>query len=78
MLGVPDGSDCKESACNAEDPRSIPGSGRSPRGSGYTLQGVTESDSTEQLTLSFFHLDSEGSLGSFMLLVNLSISIRLC
>ena len=28
--GFPGGSDGKESACNAEDPGSIPGSGRSP------------------------------------------------
>ena len=28
--GFPDGSDRKESACNAEDLGSIPGSGRSP------------------------------------------------
>ena len=32
-------SDGKESACNAEDPGSIPGSGRSPgKGNGYPLQ----------------------------------------
>ena len=30
--GFPDGSDGKESACNAGDPGSIPGSGRSPGG----------------------------------------------
>ena len=29
--GFPGGSDCKESACNAGDSGSIPGSGRSPR-----------------------------------------------
>ena len=29
-LGFPAGSDSKESACNAEDPGSIPGLGRSP------------------------------------------------
>ena len=33
MLGYPDGSDGKESACNVGDPSSIPGSGRS-RGEG--------------------------------------------
>ena len=33
------GSDSKESACNAGDPGSIPGSGRSPRkGNGNPLQ----------------------------------------
>ena len=34
-----DGSDSKESACNAGDPGSIPGSGRSPKeGNGNSLQ----------------------------------------
>ena len=37
--GFPDSSVGKESACNAEDPGSIPGSGRSPgEGTGYPLQ----------------------------------------
>ena len=36
--GFPGGSDGKESACNAGDPGSIPGSGRSPgEGKGYPL-----------------------------------------
>ena len=30
LLGFPGGSDGKESACNAGDPGSIPGSGKSP------------------------------------------------
>ena len=33
-MGFPSDSDAKESACNAGDPGSIPGSGRSP-GEGY-------------------------------------------
>ena len=34
----PGGSDCKESTCNAGDPGSIPGSGRSPgEGNGNPL-----------------------------------------
>ena len=38
-LGFPEGSDGKESASNAEDPGSIPASGRSPReGNGIPLQ----------------------------------------
>ena len=38
-LGFPGSSAGKESACNARDPSSIPGSGRSPReGIGYPLQ----------------------------------------
>ena len=37
--GFPDGSVGKESACNAADPRSIPGLGRSAgEGIGYSLQ----------------------------------------
>ena len=39
LSGFPGGSDGKESACNAGDPRSTPGSGRSPgEGNGYPLQ----------------------------------------
>ena len=38
-MGFPHSSVGKESACNAEDPGSIPGSGRSAReGIGYPLQ----------------------------------------
>ena len=38
-LGFPAGSDGKESACKAEDPGSIPGSGRCPgEGNDYPLQ----------------------------------------
>ena len=38
-LGLPGGSAGKESACNARDPGSIPGSGRSPgEGIGYLFQ----------------------------------------
>ena len=39
VLGFPGGSDKKESACNAGDQGSIPGSGISPEeGTGYPLQ----------------------------------------
>ena len=39
IRGFPSGSDGKESACNARDPGSIPGSGRSPEeGNGNPLQ----------------------------------------
>ena len=39
MLGFPDSSAGKESTCNAGDPGSIPGSGRSlGEGKGYSLQ----------------------------------------
>ena len=38
-MGFPGGSDGKENACNAGDPGSIPGSGRSPgEGNVYPLQ----------------------------------------
>ena len=38
-MGFPGGSDSKEFACNAGDPSSIPGSGRSPgEGNGNLLQ----------------------------------------
>ena len=38
-MGFPDSSAGEESACNAGDPGSIPGSGRSPAdGQGYPLQ----------------------------------------
>ena len=61
----PGGSDGEESACNVGDLGSIPRLGRSPgEGNGYPLQysglensmdgivhGVTESDTTEQLSL---------------------------
>ena len=39
MRGFPGGSHGKDFACNAEDPASIPGSGRSPgEENGYPLQ----------------------------------------
>ena len=61
FLSFPGGSEGKESTCNAGDPGSIPGSGRSPgEGIGYPLQysglensmdylvhGVTELNTTE-------------------------------
>ena len=38
-LGFPDGSDGKESTCNAGEPDSTPGLERSPgEGNGYSLQ----------------------------------------
>ena len=37
-LGLPGGSESKESACNVGDPDSIPGLGRSPEGNGNSLQ----------------------------------------
>ena len=66
-MGFPGGSADKESACNAGDLSSVPGLGRSSgEGKGYLLQysglensmdyvvhGVAESDTTEQLSLSY-------------------------
>ena len=44
FLGFPGGSDGKESTCNAGDPGSIPGSGRSTgKGIGYPLKYVCPS-----------------------------------
>ena len=49
-IEMPDGSDCKESACSAGDPGSIPGSGRFPgEGNGYPLQySCLENSITEE------------------------------
>ena len=68
--GFPGASDSKESTCNAGDPGSIPGLGRSPgEGKSYPFQNsmdreaswatyhpwsCKEWDMTERLTLSFF------------------------
>ena len=65
VLGFPGGSVSKESACSIGEPGSIPALGRSPgEGKGYPFRysglenlmdcivhGVTESDTTEQLSL---------------------------
>ena len=74
--GFPCGSAGKESTCNAGDPGSIPGLGRSPgEGKGYTRQysglenstdclvhGVTETDRTERLSLSLFQVSKQSTL----------------
>ena len=50
-LGFPGGSDSIETACNAGDPGSIPGSGRSPgEGNGYPLQYSCLENSVERGT----------------------------
>ena len=47
--GFPDGSDDKESACNARDSGMIPGSGRSPgKGNGNPLQYSCLEDSMDR------------------------------
>ena len=70
-MGLPGGSDSKESACNVGDLGSIPGLARSPgEGKGYPLQnfglensmdkcspgGHKEWDTTEELSLSLLCL----------------------
>ena len=69
LLGFPDSSVGKESACSAGDPCSIPGLGRSPgEGKGYPLKycslensmdyspwGHKESATTERLSFSLSH-----------------------
>ena len=48
-MGFPGGSDGKESACNARDPGSIPGSARSPgEGDGYPLQCSCQENSMDR------------------------------
>ena len=63
FLGFPEGSAGEECACNAGDPGFIPRLGRSPgEENGYPVQysglekpwGRKESDTAEQLSLSFF------------------------
>ena len=56
MNGFPGGSDGKESACNAGDTGSIPGSGRSPEeGNGNPLQYSCLEKSHEQRTSKLVH-----------------------
>ena len=48
-IGFPDGLDGKESACNARDLGSVPGSGRSPgEGNGNSLQYSCLEDSMDR------------------------------
>ena len=48
-MGFPCGSDGKESACNARDLDSIPGSGQSPlEGHGYPLQYSCQENSMDR------------------------------
>ena len=74
-LGFPHSSAGKESTCNAGDPGSILGLGRSPgEGNSYRLQysglensmdcivlGVAESDTTERLSLPLHTFTKNGS-----------------
>ena len=49
LTTIPGGSDGKESACNEEDPGSIPGLGRLPgEGTGYLLQYSGLEDSMDR------------------------------
>ena len=58
FLGFPNGSAGKESACNAGDPSSIPGLGRSPgEGKGYPLQYSGLQNSMDCIVHAFAELD---------------------
>ena len=67
-MDFPSGADGKESACNARDPGSIPGLGRSPGegmathssmlAMGYSPWGHKESDTTELLTHAHIQLNN--------------------
>ena len=79
LMDFPSGSDSKESACNAGDPGSIPGSGRSPgKGNGPTpvfmpgkfhgqrsLAGYSSWDHNESDTTEQLTLNSMASYVSF-------------
>ena len=60
-MGFAGGSGGKESDCNAGDPVSIPGSGRSPgEGNGYPLQySSLEKLKMKQYIKQLFHINSE-------------------
>ena len=61
--GLPPGSVGKESACNAGDPSSIPGSGRSTgEGIGYPFQHSGLENSMDCIGLSNFHF-TDGEFG---------------
>ena len=54
MYGFPGGSVSKESACNASDPGSIPGSGRSPgEGNGNPVQYSCLENSTDRALMGY-------------------------
>ena len=58
-LNFPCGSDGKESACNARDPGSIPGLGRSPtEGNGNPLQYVCSENPIDRGMLTFSAIDT--------------------
>ena len=62
MVGFPGSSDGKESACNAGDPGSIPGSGRSPgEGNGNPLQYSCLENPMDRGTMDRGTLQSMGS-----------------
>ena len=56
----PCGSDGKESACNAEDPSSIPGSGKFPgEGNGNPLQYSSSENSMDRRSLAGYSSKSQ-------------------
>ena len=59
-LGLPGGSDGKESTCNAEDLGSIPGLGRSPgEGNSYPLQYSDLENSMDCMYSPWGHKESD-------------------
>ena len=84
FLGFPDSSVGKESACNAGDLGSIPGSGRSPgEGKGYSLQysGLENSmdcirlcDTVHGLAKSWTRLGDFHSLDFLILLLTIKVN----
>jgi len=58
-VDFPGGSDSKESACNAGDPGSVPGLGRSPtEGNGNPLQYVCSENPMDRGILTFSAIDT--------------------
>ena len=59
-MGFPGGSDSNDSACNAGDPGSIPGLGRSPgEGNGYPSQDSCLENSTQRILVGYSHTESD-------------------
>ena len=71
IQGVPDSSVGKESTCNAGDPGSIPGSGRSPgEGIGYQLQHSGLENSMNGSPLQYSFLENPMDRGAWQVTVH--------
>ena len=79
-MGFPGGSDDKESVCNAGDPGSVPGSGRSSgKGNGYPLQYSYLKNTTDRgawlaIVNGLTELDMTERLNTF----SLSLRVSMC